>query len=63
MISYDHQGFDSKNNYILANPNFGGFQESELSNLILLNFNMSWPLYFFVTNLPPTAQITFSLNT
>jgi hypothetical protein len=23
MVSYDHQGFDSNNNYILANSNFG----------------------------------------
>lgn len=61
MVSYDHHGFYSKNNYILANSNYGGFQESELSNLILLN--MSWPLYPFVTNPPPTTQITFSLNT
>ncbi len=28
MVSYDHRGFDSKNNYILANLNSGGFQES-----------------------------------
>jgi hypothetical protein len=41
MVSYDHQGFDSKNNYVPTNPNSKGFQESKLSNLTLLSFNIS----------------------
>ncbi len=41
MVSYDHQGFDSKNNYVPANPNSRGFQELKLSDLTFLSFNMS----------------------
>jgi hypothetical protein len=40
--SYNHHKSNPKVLYTTINFNFVGFQKSELSNLILLNFNMSY---------------------
>jgi hypothetical protein len=40
VASYDHHESIPKHHYVRTNPNFVGFQKSEISNLPLLSINM-----------------------
>jgi hypothetical protein len=63
VASYGHHESDPKHHYIIANLNYEGFQELELSNLTLLNINKLWSSVSLSQNPLTTTHATYTHNT